>query len=200
VLVGVGVAIALTVSACSSSPQSGATAGSDQSGPTAQLAADTAASRSFEFKGMEFRLAGKTDYETNLPQCPTPRSVGRIPAGITAEVELVPKYVVNCPAQLVVPFVAPQYPAGYLGDVSLLSGYDRDSFYVRIARPYAYSIPTLPGGSFAAEIPEGAATFESTPPSPPVLIWDSATNAILLINGPGAATLAAEVESSLHQA
>jgi len=200
VLLGVGLAIALTAGACSSSPQNGAAGAADQARPTARLAADTASGRTFEFKGMEFSLAGNIEYEANLPQCPKPRSVVRLPAGITAEVELIPDYTANCPMQVAVPFVAPQYPAGYLGDVSLLSGYDRDSFYVRIARPYARPIATLPAGSFEAEIPVSAATFESEPPGPPYLVWDSATNAILLINGPHAATIAAEVESSLHQA
>lgn len=199
VLLGVGLAIALTVGACSTSPQNGATARIGQAGPTAQPAADTAAGRTFEFKGMEFSLAGKIEYKTNLPQCPKPGSVVRIPAGLTAEVELIPDYTANCPLQLAVPFVAPRYPVGYLGDVSLLSGYDRNSFYVRIAETYAHPIPTLPAGSFEAKIPVSAATFESKPPSPSFLIWDSATNAILLINGPHAATLAAEVESSLRE-
>jgi hypothetical protein len=147
---------------------------------------------------MGFSLTGKTEYDTNLPQCPKPKPVVRIPAGITAQVEVVPDYAANCPAQPRVRPVVPQYPAGYLGEVALLSGYDSRSFYVHIAKPYAHPIPTLPAGSFEATVPASAATFEPGLTSPAFLFWNSATNAILLVTGPHSATLAQEVQSSLH--
>lgn len=197
-LVAAGLAIAATVSACSSSPQHGAPAQVQQARSTPQLAADTSG-RSFQFKGMRFRLTGETQYDTNLPQCPKPKPVVRIPAGIVAQVEVVPNYAANCPAQSHIPTVVSQYPAGYLGEVALLSGYDNRSFYVVIAKPYAHPSPTLPAGSFEAEVPASAATFEPGLTSPAFLFWNSATNAILLITGPHSATLAQQVRSSLHE-
>lgn len=189
-LAAAALAIAATVSACASAHR-GAPVGEQQD------AGVTAPGRSFDFAGMEFSLTGKIDYETNLPQCPQPEPVLRIPAGLVAEVDVVPKYTANCPAQPWVLAVAPRYPAGYLGEVDLLSGYDGASFYVRIAKPYARPIPALPAGSFEATVPASAATFVA-PTEAVVLFWDSATNAILLVTGPHSTTLAEEVASSLH--
>lgn len=192
--------VVVTVSACSPSAQHGPPPATEQTRPTPQLAAHTAPGRSFHFQGMRFRLSGKIQYDTRLPQCPKPAPVVRIPAGVTAHVEVIPQYAANCPVQPRVRPVVPQYPAGYRGEVDLLSGYDSRSFYVRIAKPYAHPIRTLPAGSFTATVPASAATFEPGLTGPVFLVWDSATNAILLVTGPHVATLAQEIQSSLRPA